>query len=397
MSPDDFSPGSPGKLVPTVFREQQPSGDFRDVSGFGFVPDLLPPQLDETALLVQTHTAVLRAERALSHLDGVASQAENPALLIGPFQIREARLSSAIENTFASAEQMVLFGLDPTTVEEPKRDDVKEVNNYVSALHHAFKSDLPICLRLVKEIHERLLEGVARQSGRHGEFRTTQNAIGRAGSPFATARFVPPPPSYLDDLLRNWEMFVNDQSTSMSRLVRFAIAHYQFECIHPFDDGNGRIGRLLIAHQLCEQAQLSKPLVYVSNYFEQNRASYYDLLYEVSTKGNWMRWILFFLEAVESQASETSSRFIRLAELRDAYHDRVREKRASALLPAVVDDLFLSPALTVSQVRERTGVTTQAAGELVRKLVAKKILAEATGRQSHRVYVAPEILEIINS
>jgi len=398
MSPDDFSDTSPGNLHPTSFRERYSDGTYRDVEGLGFVPDVLPPEFDLGLLLIEQHQRVIEAERALSHLDGIAGRVENPVLLMRPLQYREAKLSSAIENTFASAKQMALFDVDPTTVgDKQKRDEVLEVNNYVRALHTGFVAQEPICLRLVKQLHAVLLDGVERAAGRVGDFRDSQNAIGRAGASFETARYVPPPHTELDRLLVNWERFLHESSSRIPRLIRFAIAHYQFEAIHPFDDGNGRMGRLLISLQLCEQAQLSKPLVYVSGYFEKNRSLYYDLLYEVSARGNWQRWIGFFLEAIREQASDAVMRFDHLTKLRETYQSAVREKRASALLPGIVDRLFGSPALSISDIQKSSGVSAQAAGALIKKLEDKNILIEVTGRAYHRVWLAHEIVDVIES
>lgn len=397
MSPDDFSDQSPGVLTPTIFREHAGAGMTRDVAGLGFVPDPLPPNLDVGQLLVELYEPIANAERALSYLDGIASRTGNPALLMGPIQRREARLSSAIENTIASAEQMALFDVDPTAVEASKQDEVQEVNNYVRAIHAGYTADEPICLRLLKRLHAILLSNVERSAGRIGEFRDTQNAIGRAGDSFESARYVPPPPSELDRLLSDWEKFVHSTRSGLPRLVKFAIAHYQFECIHPFDDGNGRIGRLIIALQLCEQAQLTKPLVYVSGYFESRRREYYDLLYEVSARGNWNRWFMFFLDAITTQAQDTSDRFLRLSALHEKYTDAVREKRASGLVQSVVDHLFERPAVSIADVRRLTGLTAQAAGGHVKRLEEKGILVEATGRKSHRIWIAHEIIQVINS
>lgn len=396
MTPEDFEPTCPGHLTPTSFREEGPDGAYRDVPGWGFVPADLPPNLDEEALLVSIHHGIVQAERALSLLEGAASQMGNPALLANTLMQREARLSSAIENTFASAEEMALFNSDPASVSAQKREEVREVNNYFRALKHGFDSDLPICTRLILEMHEILLGGVQRKAGRPGHFRTAQNAIGRHGDAFSEARFVPPPASVVPDLIANWETYVNQESV-VPRLARFAIAHYQFETIHPFDDGNGRIGRLLAALQLCEQAQLSKPFVYLSGYFEQHRSEYYEMLYRVSTKGQWFEWLSFFINAVRCQAEDTSERARRLTSLRTEFYKRVGEKRASALLHQVVDLLFWHPSLTAARIQEATGVTPTSAGSHLRKLVDNEIIIEVTGRRSHRIFVAPEILAIIDS
>ncbi len=390
----DFqSSESPGRLEPTSFHERVGLESVA-ARGFGFVPDPLPPDLNHGQMLVTIQDVLLSAERGLSRLDTVARDLENPYLLIGPFVSREAKLSSAIENTFASAEQLALFDVVGQTVSSGSASDVREVRNYVSALHHGFRSDLPICRRLILEMHQILLTDVRRDAGVPGRFRARQNAIGRPGERFGDARFVPPPPQFVDQCISDLETYINKQD-DLPRLVRFALCHYQFECIHPFDDGNGRLGRLLITLQLCKQAQLAAPLIYVSGYFEQNRQTYYDLMYEVSRAGRWMDWIRFFLTAIDVQAADAFERAKRLLALRAEYHARVREKRASALLPKVIDSLFEHPATTISKVSSLTGVTPPAAGRLVSKLVSKGILVEATGRQSHRAFVAPGILASI--
>lgn len=398
MEKGDFTPNAPGKLVQTTFRERSASERFEtvEVQGLAFVPNpLVPAPIMRLEILDGCYEEIAEADRAVSELNGAASRM-NPRLLYGPFARREARLSSAIENTFASAEQMALFDSDPTTLEPDMRDEVREVVNYVQALNYGVASNLPLSLRLVKQLHQQLLDGVQRRAGTPGEFRNSQNAIGQHGSPFLKARFVPPPATLVEQCLRDWENFLNKKS-DLPRLARFAISHYQFEAIHPFDDGNGRVGRLLIALQLCKHAQLTQPLIYVSGYFEQNRSEYYDRLYRVSTNGDWIPWIKFFVQAVGSQAIDARKRAMSLIDLRDDYHTRVREKRASALLPQVVDALFQQPSLTVARVENLTGLSSQGASALVKKLLEKKVLVEATGRRAHRVYYAPAILQIIDT
>ena len=396
MDRSSFTNKALGHLEPTTFQERSSHRPYgvRTVAGIAFIPDPLPAKLTRSELLNAAYEELVRAERALSELQGAVERI-NPNLLIDPFTRREAKLSSAIENTFASPEQMALFDLDPTSIEPEERDEVREVVNYARALRYGLKSSIPLSLRLVRELHRHLLEGVERKAGTPGEFRTTQNAIGRPGQSFADARFVPPPPQHLQQCLSDWEKFLHSES-DLPRLVKFAMSHYQFECIHPFDDGNGRVGRLLIALQLCDQAQLSQPLVYVSGYFEKHRSDYYDLMLRVSTHGDWLGWIKFFLTAIHEQADDARQRARRLADLRDDYHARVREKRASALLPKIVDELFMQPSLTVARVTKQTGLSPQSAGKLVSKLVEKNILEEVTGRKSYRIFYAPEIAHMID-
>jgi Fic family protein len=397
MKPEDFDLDvAPGRLEPTTFTERVYGTPIttREVTGLGFVPDPLPPNFDMGEVLQATIKSISRAERCLGELSAMARDLENPYLLIGPFVTREAKLSSAIENTYASAKQIALFDVDLDAIEPDDRPETLEVRNYVHALHHGFRSKLPLCSRLFLEMHKTLLQGVERDAGVPGEYRTTQNAIGRNRSRFEDAKFVPVPPRFLGDCVTQFERFINSNS-DIHPLIRFAIAHYQFECIHPFDDGNGRLGRLLIALQLCRQADLSAPLVYISGFFEQNRDDYYGKLFRVSTHGEWLDWVKFFLSGVVTQAEDALHRATKLLELRKSYHERVREKRASGVLPTIIDKLFEFPVTTVATVCEWTGLTPPAAGKLVRKLEEKRILAEITGREKRRVFYAPGVFELI--
>ncbi len=397
MRSEDFGPQSPGRLVPVEFHDYDTGSGVVGSSvltGMGFVPDPLPPaSLSRISVLDAVYDRIVAAERALSALEGATQQLRNPHLLIGPFLMREARLSSIIENTFASARQLALFDSDPSAVED--RDQVREVSNYIRALEYGLESELPLCLRLIREMHAELMRGVPTAAKRIGEFRISQNAIGPARR-FTDARYVPPPASEMSRCLHDFEIYCG-HSDDWPRLVRFALTHYQFEAIHPFDDGNGRIGRLLIVLQLCKQAQMSRPMLYVSGYFEAHRAEYYRLLYEVSASGAWIDWISFFLRAVETQAQDAFTRTRRIFDLYQRYQTLVQHKRASALLPKIVDQLFDRPAITVARAAADTGVTPAAAANAVRRLVDLGILAEATGRAKNRIYVAPEILEIIES
>ncbi len=397
MRHEDFGSQSPGRLAPVEFHDIDPGRGYTSVSasrGFGFVPDPLPPaSLSRAYVLDSAHDRIVRAERALSALEGATQQLRNPHLLIGPFLMREARLSSIIENTFASARQLALFDFDPSAVED--RDEVREVSNYIRALERGLESDLPLCLRLIREMHVELMRGVAAAPKRIGEFRISQNAIGSSRR-FADARYVPPPVTEMTRCLHDFETYLG-QPDDWPRLVRFALAHYQFEAIHPFDDGNGRLGRLLIVLQLCKQAQMTRPALYVSGYFEAHRSEYYRLLYEVSARGAWIDWINFFLAAIETQAIDAFTRARKITELNQKFQGLVQKKRLSAILPRLVDLLFESPAMTIAHAADKTGVTPAAAASAVNKLVDLGVLVEATGRAKNRIYVAPEILEIIDS
>jgi len=397
MDKSAFTKKSPGQLKPTTFTETKWRRDHwesEQTRGYGFVPDPLPPKINPSELLVDLYGPIVDAERNLSLLEGTARRLPNPHLLVGVFSRREAILSSAIEDTFASAEELALFDFDPSTVDN--RDPAREVSNYVKALEHGLNSKLPICLRLIREMHALLLQGVNRQDVTPGEFRNTQNAIGPKGCAFKQARFVPPPPDFIPSCLDRLEQFINAQDTQLPRLVRFALIHYQFEAIHPFLDGNGRLGRLLVTLMICRQGQLTQPLVYVSGYFEQHREVYYDLLYRVSVEGVWTQWVQFFLVAVATQANDAVDRADRLLDLQADLHQRVRRKQSSALLPKLIDELFMSPAVTLAKAQRVLDCSTQTASNLIGRLVEHDILVEATGRRHGRVFVCRQILDLIN-
>jgi Fic family protein len=358
-----------------------------------FIPDHLPPALLRPELLEEVYEPLIDAERALSHLEGTASRMANPHILIGPFMRREAMLSSAIENTIATQHELALF--EANELPEERRDEVREVFDYVQALTWALEGELPMSLRLIRKLHSILLSGVRGEETERGEFRRTQNYIGsRALGPKA-ARYVPPPAHHVPELLDNLERYLHT-STPIPRLVQLAIAHYQFEAIHPFSDGNGRVGRLLITLELCSRAQLSKPLVYVSGFFERHRQDYYDQLLAVSHKGDWFGWFRFFLAAIGSQAEDARVRAVNLLDLQTEYHERIRRPRASALLPQLVDKLFMRPFLTVKDVQTETGVNATPARKLIDNLASAGILREITGRTYGRAWIAEGILEAIH-
>lgn len=379
MQPSDFSADSPGRLV-------------RTLDGHcAFLPHPLPPPFSFDATILQM---LSEADRALGQLAGVGAMLPNPHLLIGPFVRREAVLSSRIEGTVATAQQLVLFEALPGG--RPSAPDVHEVANYVKALEHGLTrlKKLPISLRLIREIHGVLLKDVRGEASRPGEFRPTQNFIGRAGQTIEAARFVPPPVSEMHKALNEFERFLHAPS-DLPALVQLALIHYQFEAIHPFMDGNGRVGRLLISLLLCERGLLPQPLLYLSVYLESHRDAYIDHLLRVSQTGSWSEWIGFFLRGVAEQSRDAISRSQELMDLRKEYQRRVQSPRASALLVQLVDDLFANPAMTIGQARKRLEVTYRSAQQNVEKLVKAGILREHTGRSRNRIYVAPEIVSII--
>ena len=379
MKPADFQEAAPGRLV------KSPDGYW------AFVPAPLPSKIDFHADLIAVLSA---ADRAIGQLSGVGQTLPNPHLLIGPFMRREAVLSSRIEGTQSSLSDLFLFEAAPSM--EPSVPDVREVANYVRALEYGLqrRTELPISLRLIRELHQRLMEGVRGNEQARGEFRRSQNWIGRPGCTLRNATYVPPPPLEMSQALNDFEKYLHEPSGTPP-LVRLATIHYQFEAIHPFLDGNGRIGRLLITLLLCVEGILIEPLLYLSAYFERHREEYYDRLLGVSQSGRWSEWVIFFLAGVAEQAADAIERSNRLLQLRDQYREQLHSARTSALLPKLVDGLVSYPATTVARTAKLLGITPRSAQANIEKLIEAGVLREVTGRKRNRVFVAGGILRVI--
>jgi Fic family protein len=381
MQPADFGRDSPGKLV-------------RATDGYwAFVPDPLPKNID---LDLKTINMLAEAERGVGELVGIGKRLPNPHLLISPFLRREAILSSRIEGTFATAQELLLFEVEqPISSYAP---DVKEVHNYVQAMEYGLErlKKIPISLRLIQEVHGELLKGVRGEEHRPGEFRTIQNFIGLPGQSVHEARFVPPPAPEMVGALHELETYIGTPK-DLPVLIQIALIHYQFETIHPFMDGNGRIGRLLITLLLCERGCMPEPLLYLSAYFEKHKNAYMDYLLRVSQHGDWLTWVKFFVRGVAEQSVDAIIRANRLNALRDEYMRNIQTARTSALTLKLIDDLFAYPAISVTGAAKRLNVTHHSAQNNIDKLVAKNILKEATGRQRNRLYIAPEIIKVIEA
>jgi Fic family protein len=360
------------------------------------VPDPLPPELNYGPPLVR---ALSEADRALGELAGLGRTLPNPYLLSRPFLRREAVLSSRIEGTQASLVDLYAFEIEPPLFgvpSEARRDDVQEVQNYVRALEHGMKrlEDLPISQRLLREMHVLLMEGVRGQHRDPGEFRRIQNWIGPPGAEVGEATFVPPPPTEIPVASSALEHYVHER-TGQPPLVDIALVHYQFETIHPYLDGNGRIGRLLITLMLIERDLLPEPLLYLSAYFERHRGAYYDHLLAVSQRGAWEEWLIFFLTGVTTEARDAARRAGRLFELRETYRERFQREGARASLLATVDHLFARPVTDINQTARALGFTFEAARRLVNSLEAEGVLEEITGRRRNRVYAATEVMRLL--
>ncbi len=384
MRTQDFTENRWGTLVRT------PQGIL------AFRPKDLPPPL---TLDWQLATRFGQAMHALAHLGGTARNIPNPHLLIRPFVRREAVLSSRIEGTHATLFDLLLFEAQEETPARPPRvPDVIEVRNYVRALEYALRrlQDFPLSLRLIRELHERLMTGVRGDSKSPGQFRRQQVHIG-ASAAIEDATYVPPPPGPdMMECLHALEKFLH-QPGDLPALVRIALVHYQFEAIHPFLDGNGRVGRLLISLMLCSEGLLDQPLLYLSAYFERTRRDYYRHLLAVSQQGAWEAWLDYFLQGVIEQSNDAVERSSRLLGLWERYRAELTAARTSTLLLRLLDVLFESPRITVMSAAELLGVTHRTASLHIAKLVDAGILREVTGRERSRVFLSEPIIEAIES
>ena len=371
--------------------QNSPSGRLIRASGeyWAFVPHPLPPKLEWDNSLV---SLISRADLALGTLSGLGETLPNPHLLIYPFIRREAVLSSRIEGTQSSLSDLLLF--EATKVE--KQRDVREVQNYVRAIEYGLKrlDALPLSLRLIRELHGILMERVRGEHATRGEFRQSQNWIGPPGCSLNEASFVPPPVPEMQDALDQLEKFLH-ADIDLPPLVQLALIHYQFETIHPFLDGNGRIGRLLITLFLCERGILTKPLLYLSAFLERHRREYYERLLQVSQKGAWEKWIQFFLQAVVNQSSDAVQRSRRLLALHQDYHRTSLEKHLPPTAGQLIELILMRPVLNPRIAQELLGVTFPAAQKAIRVLEDEGILVEITGGKRNKTYVAEEILRIL--
>jgi Fic family protein len=378
MQPASLRPGAPGRLIKTV-------GDL-----WAFVPNPLPTILNFD---LPTINLLTKAQDALGELRGIGRTVQNPNLLITPFIRREALLSSRIEGTTASLSDVVLF--EAGQIDRSPRQDAQEVVNYIRTLEYGLErlKTLPVSKRLICELHQKLLIGNVRGSDtRPGEFRRVQVYIAGSGG---AARFVPPPPSHVVDCLDSLERYLGNPP-DLPLLIQLPMIHYQFEAIHPFDDGNGRIGRLLISLLLSERGVLPLPLLYLSAYLEEHRDDYLDHLQAVSTTGDWLPWIHFFLNGVEEQARDATMRSSRLFQLAQTYRERLREARASGSASIVLDRLLGNPAITIPGAQQILGTTYQGARYVVEGLVALGILHQQETISRPKLFYAREIIDILD-
>lgn len=357
----------------------------RQTTGYrAFIPAHLPPT-PPIQVEGPIQAALSRADVALGRLDGSVLTLPNPDLFVFMYVRKEAVLSSQIEGTQSSLQDVLAAEAQIFNRDRPS--DVREVLNYIEAMRYGLQrlEELPVSVRLIREIHEHLLRGVRGSRLTPGELRASQNWIGPAGCGLNDATFVPPPPDAVPEALSNLERFLHAED-NLPVLLKIGLAHAQFETIHPFLDGNGRVGRLLIAFLLCNSGVLHKPVLYLSYYFKRHRQTYYDKLQAIRDHGDWENWLLFFLEgvvAVSEQATETARRIL---QMRDAHRNAITEKLGYAAGNGhrVLETLYERPIVSAKDVKGITGTTFAAANQLVKRLENMGLLEEITGQSRHR-------------
>ncbi len=349
-----------------------------------FVPASLPP--DPAVNFDSNLIALLsRADQALGRLDGVTQILPNPDLFVAMYVRREAVLSSQIEGTQSTLDDVLAFELDAKGYELPQ--DIKEVVNYVGAMNYGLErlTSLPLSLRLIREIHEKLLLGTRGDERHPGEFRSSQNWIGQGNTPLSRATFVPPPHVDMHRALDNFEKFLHEDN-SMPLLIHCGLAHAQFETIHPFLDGNGRVGRLLITFILVNRQALHRPLLYLSHYLKRNRRDYYESLMAVRQQGDWEGWLRFFLEGVAVTADEAAITARSIVELREQHRTLLQKGGHAMNALRLLDLLFERPLVNIGLVKNELDIAFVTARSLVEQFQRLGLLDEITGGQRNRVY-----------
>lgn len=331
------------------------------------------------------------ARQAIGELRGACRRLTNPFILIRPLQRQEALTSSAMEGTYTSADNLILA---EAGIEENNDDSTREVFNYLRALSSALESlkTYPICHKVIRDAHRILLSGLSDGRGakkRPGEYKQDQNWIG--GRTIENARFIPPPPKEAEDCMNELEAYINRAQEFPPALIDLALVHYQIETIHPFADGNGRVGRMLISLMAVQSGLLDMPVLYVSPAMERDKDQYIDLMFNVSAKGEWTPWLNFFFSKVVEACAETVATIDRLIGLQSKYREIAGSVMRSASILTLVDTLFEIPAITTTDAAEKLGVTYAGAMRPISKLVQLGVLQEVPGRYP-KTFLAPDII-----
>jgi Fic family protein len=380
MSPDNFSENQRKNLIKTIG------------GAWAFVPPSLPPDMDLSELIFPLATA----SAAIGELKGAARRLQNPTILIKALQRREALTSSAMEGTFTTLGDLVI---EEATTGPQQSDDARETLNYIQAIAQTGEmlKSLPLSHRVIKAAHATLLSGLSTARGagkRPGQYKLHQNAVGRRGENINTARYVPPPPQQTQACMDDLESYINRaQQESAMRLIDLGLIHYQFEAIHPFDDGNGRIGRMLITLLAQQSGLLDLPLLHLSAYLEKNKDDYIENLFAVSTHGLWEKWLKFFLDVVEHSCTEATNIVDRILELQTDLRLRIHGTGKSPRLLMIVDALFTKTWTTTTETQKLCDVSFPTAQSDLRILVDMGLLKEIKGR-TPKLYYSPEILAL---
>jgi Fic family protein len=370
--------------APTILGKQVSQGAYS-----AFVPAPLPPVIEWTPRLIGV---LSEADRLIGRLAGEGGRLPNPHVLMRPFIRREAVLSSKIEGTQATLGE--LLAAEAGAVVERSPEDLREVGNYVVALEHGISllKKLPLSVRLMRELHKKLMEGVRGQHATPGVFRKAQNWIGRPGSTLATATYIPPPPGEVELCLADLEKFLH--TSDLPPLMTIALAHYQFEAIHPFLDGNGRVGRLLITLFLIERKILPTPLLYLSAFFEASRRDYYEGLRAVSERGAWLEWLEYFLQGIARMSEDALNRATRINDLLAGWRTKLAGHSTNTPL-RVVDLLAANPFLTITGAASQLKVAFTTAQRAIERLEQNDIVEQVSDANRDRVYCARTLLDIL--
>ena len=378
-----------GSLVPTKVTDGSREIDYR-----AFLPATLPDRID---LASETWKAVVEASSALARLDGAAKKFPNPHLLVRPALVEEAVSTSALEGTYASMEdvfQAALFDAPEYSA------STVEVRNYVRAAELGWQMirEMPLILRVLRDTHQELMRGARGDYAEVGRFRTRQNWIGpRPGSSIRDSFFVPPPGEEVERLMREWERWINRQHEGIPSVVHAALAHYQFESIHPFVDGNGRVGRLAVVLGLISRGELETPLLNISPYLEEHRSSYVEHLREVSATGAFDPWVRFFCSGIRIQSVRALKRAEQLTSARARVVEFLHGEQVRGVALRIAEDLISSPYVTASSAAGAYGVSWEAANSAIARLVSLGVLEEMTGRSYGRIFASPRVLALLQA
>jgi len=367
----------------------------KQLAGYrAYIPKLLPPT-PPIKYDGELRNLLSEADRALAKLDGITTVLPNPELFIAMYVKKEALLSSQIEGTQASLEGILRFEANL----EPSEDinEIKEVVNYIKAMNYGINrlKNIPLSNKLIKEIHKILIKGTRGTLKTPGEFRKTQNWLGPQGANLSEAIFVPPPPDTVINLMSNLEKFIHSRD-EIPPLIKISLIHAQFETIHPFLDGNGRVGRLLITFYLFWEKILSRPLLYLSFYLKKNRIEYYDWLMKIRLDGDWEGWLKFFLKGVKEVSEEAANSASKIIILKETVLKKLFDKKVSSIYAVkFLNLLFLKPIVTSQELIKELETSKETANQIVKKFEEIEILKEITGKKRYKKYIFSDYVNII--